>query len=197
MFNYNKRNMTILSFIIAIIIYIFIHIILNSNKIYQKKNDEILNLVQETSQLKSIIFENESPLNEIYLNKYNEYNWRIVISKINLDAPILEGTSKEVLRKGVGHFEETSKWQGNVCLAAHNRGYKYNYFQELKRLEMGDIIIYKTEKGSKSYIVDYKEIIKETDLSKIKETKDNCLTLITCAENLPEYRLCIQAKEII
>ena len=36
----------------------------------------------------------------------------------------------------------------------------------------------------------------ETDLSKIEETKENRITLITCVENMPEYRLCIQAEEI-
>ena len=34
------------------------------------------------------------------------------------------------------------------------------------------------------------------DLSKIEETKENRITLITCVENMPEYRLCIQAEEI-
>ena len=31
---------------------------------------------------------------------------------------------------------------GNIALAAHNRGYKVNYFQDLKKLEIGDEIYY-------------------------------------------------------
>lgn len=96
----------------------------------------------------------------------------------------------------VGHFEKTSSWNGNVCLAAHNRGYKYNYFQELKKLEIGDRILYQKQEESREYKVCYKEKIMETDLSKIEETKENRITLITCVENMPEYRLCIQAEEI-
>lgn len=199
MFNYNKRNITIFSIIIAIIIYISIHIILNSFKFNQKK-EENSTLILKTSQVNPIIEtsanENKEALDIIGLNKYSEYDWRLIISKINLNAPILEGTSKEVLRRGVGHFETTSDWNGNVCLAAHNRGYKYNYFQELKKLEMGDVIIYQNKKGKRIYSVDYKQKIKETDLSKLEETKENYITLITCVENMPEYRLCIQAKEI-
>lgn len=199
MFNYNKRNVTIFSLILAIVIYILILIILNSFKTNPKK-EESSTLVLKTSQtnpITSVINGNkEEALEEISLNQYKQYNWRIIISKINLDASILEGTNKEVLRRGVGHFETTSKWDGNVCLAAHNRGYKYNYFQELKSLKMGDIIIYQTEKGKRTYSVEVKEKIKETDWSKIKETKENYLTLLTCVENMPEYRLCIQAKEI-
>lgn len=199
MFNYNKRNIIIFSIIITIIIYISIHIILGSFKVNQQK-EENSTLILKTSQVNPIIEasinENKETLNTISLNQYSEYDWRIIISKINLNAPILEGTSKEVLRRGVGHFETTSNWNGNVCLAAHNRGYKYNYFQELKKLEMGDIIIYQTKKGEKIYSIDYKEKIKETDLSKLEETKENYITLITCVEDMPEYRLCIQAKEI-
>lgn len=199
MFNYNKRNIIIFSIIITIIIYISIHIILGSFKVNQQK-EENSTLILKTSQVNPIIEasinENKETLNTISLNQYSQYDWRIIISKINLNAPILEGTSKEVLRRGVGHFETTSNWNGNVCLAAHNRGYKYNYFQELKKLEMGDIIIYQTKKGERIYSIDYKEKIKETDLSKLEETKENYITLITCVEDMPEYRLCIQAKEI-
>lgn len=192
----------ICSVVITLIIYILIHIILNSFKINQKKEVNST-LVLKTGQINPItqetnIIEKNEPqkLEEINTNQYKKYNWRIIISKINLDAPILEGTNKEVLRRGVGHFEETDKWNGNVCLAAHNRGYKYNYFQELKNLEIGDSIIYQTEKGKREYSVTFKEKIKETDWSHMQETKENYLTLITCAENMPEYRLCIQAKEI-
>ena len=35
----------------------------------------------------------------------------------------------------VGHFENTNLLNGNVGLAAHNRGYPINYFARLKELE--------------------------------------------------------------
>ena len=37
--------------------------------------------------------------------------------------------------------------------------------------------------------------IKETNWSYLEETKDNRITLITCVENEPEYRRCIQGIE--
>ena len=49
----------------------------------------------------------------------------------------------------IGHFEESKKWIGNVCLAAHNRGYENNYFSEIKKLKEGDKIIYYYEKDSR------------------------------------------------
>ena len=47
---------------------------------------------------------------------------RLEIPVLDLSAKIYEGTGSATLAKGVGHFEETSIWGGNVCLAAHNRG---------------------------------------------------------------------------
>ena len=86
---------------------------------------------------------------------------------------------------------------GNICLAAHNRGYKYNFFQEIKKLEIGDLVIYiKGEKYIKFKVVENK-VIKEIDMSVLEQTKENRITLITCEENQKEYRRCIVADEII
>lgn len=202
MFNYSKRNLIIISFISSIVILVFINYILKNFNENQKKKEKF-NLIQKTNQIISNTNVNkdeeknkECEKEQIVKNQYNKNNWRILIPKINLDAPILEGTNKENLRRGVGHFEQTDKWDGNVCLAAHNRGYKYNFFQEIKRLEIGDTIEYHNKKRIRTYSVTWKGKIKETDLSYLRDTNDNKLTLITCAENMPEYRLCIQAYEI-
>ena len=65
------------------------------------------------------------------LNKKEEVIWKIEIPKINLNAEIKDGVDQENLNKYVGHFEESGYISGNICLAAHNRGYKVNYFQNL------------------------------------------------------------------
>ncbi len=139
--------------------------------------------------------ENNMTKKEIVGIQYKNNKWRIIIPKINLNAPILEGTEKDILHRAVGHFKTTSKWNGNVALAAHNRGYKYNYFQEIKKLEIGDLVEYQTKQGIRNYEVISKNKIEETDLSCLEDTKENTLTLITCVRNEPEYRLCIKAKQ--
>ena len=58
--------------------------------------------------------------------------WRIQIQRINLDVHIKEDTDSNILLEAVGHFGITSKWNGNVGLAAHNRGYQCNFFQKIK-----------------------------------------------------------------
>lgn len=131
------------------------------------------------------------------LDNKNEKNiWRIKIPKINLDAPIETGTSQDVLAKAVGHFEVSPKWNGNVALAGHNRGIECNFFQNIKYLKVGDKIIYTTSKGKREYKVVMNKIIKQTNWEYIENTKDNRITLITCVENMYEYRRCIQAVEI-
>lgn len=190
----NKKHILYITVIlISVIIFIsMVYVLLNLFNIQKKRISS--NLVQKNNIINPI---NTTLISdEIGIQYKKGNNWRIIIQKINVNAPILEGTTKEILRRGVGHFETTSKWNGNICLAAHNQGYKYNYFQEIKNLEIGDIITYITEKGTKKYEVIKNETIKETDLSCIKDTNENIITLITCEKNKREYRRCVQGKEI-
>lgn len=208
MLNYTKRYVNIVSFSISIIIYIFFTISSSSiNSIDFKppyisnifKRNWVLvelnsnNINQETEEKTKN--QNNQTLKDTKENKKEETNWKIIIPKISLEAEISEGTSKEIMNKYVGHFEETSKNSGNVGLAAHNRGYKVNYFSQIKALREGDEIIYKYYDFEKTYIVVENKIIKDTDWSYLEETEENRITLITCVENEAEYRRCVQAIE--
>ena len=111
------------------------------------------------------------------------------IEKINLNGTVKEGSTNEILRDYIGHIEETAKYDGNVGLAAHNRGNKYSYFARINELEPGDEIVYTTKYGERKYIVDTKKEILETDWSNLEGTSDNRLTLITCIKNKVNQRL--------
>lgn len=91
-------------------------------------------------------------------------------------------------------FHGSGMISGNVALAAHNRGYKVNYFRDLKKLEIGDEIIYRYKKIRLIYVITQTKIIKDTDVEIVENTKENIITLITCVENKPENRRCIQGK---
>ena len=52
------------------------------------------------------------------------------IPAIGLSVKIYQGTDNTSLKKGAGHFEDTSIWDGNVALAGHNRGVN-NHFGEI------------------------------------------------------------------
>ena len=132
---------------------------------------------------------------ELIIQKNDDLKWQIEIPKINLKAEIAEGTTKEIMDYFVGHFEETPKNFGNVCLAAHNRGYRVNYFENLKQLEIGDEINYEYKGQFLKYEVIKNIIIDETDWSNLEATKENKITLITCVEDMPQFRRCVVAKE--
>lgn len=200
---YTKRYVNIVSLIITIIIFISTNqmknfkININSISNIFKRNSVLVelssnNINQETKEDTPLI-ENENQNNNITEEKNT--NWKLMIPKISLEAEISEGTRKEVMDKFVGHFEETTKTSGNVGLAAHNRGYPVNYFTNIKQLKEGDEIIYKYYEFEKTYLVVENKIIKDTDWEPLEGTKENKITLITCVENEPEYRRCIQAVE--
>ena len=202
---YTSKFINVLTFIISVIIYLFINSLFHSNILKTEKIEFKVdfttqeNFIQnQTIDLESLKNDNVNSLNNNtnILNETNHFhNWYIQIDKIALKAPIQEGTSKEILDDYVGHFEESSKDLGNICLAAHNRGYKNNYFSRLKELQEGDEITYNYQGIEKTYIVIKHEIIQNTDWTNLEPTEENTITLITCVENEPEYRRCIQGIE--
>lgn len=184
--NYSTKNINILTAIISFFLVIFLNLIFNSSKINSIENP-ILNFDKEISENKA----------QDKNNKQNneELNWYIEIPSIKLKAPINESTKMDILNDYVGHFEDTAKEEGNIGLAGHNRGYKNNYFQNFYKLKKGDEVNYKYNNFKKIYIIEKIETIKSTDWSYLENTKDNKITLITCIENKPDYRLCVQAIE--
>lgn len=157
---------------------------------------EISNITTEQKQEESKTTDVSKTTQRDVIRENKNIKWRIQIPKIDLDVHIMEGTMSAVLLKAVGHFTETSKWQGNVGLAAHNRGYQCNFFAKIKNLKIGDEIIYTTTNGKKIYKIQTNKVIKDTDWSYLEATDDNRITLITCEENRENYRRCVQAIEI-
>lgn len=220
MFKYTKLGVNVFSFVISFLIFILIDLfVFNQNFAFQANLNSIK--IQENTNnvtIKEEVKEDASSKNNttVNLTKSNileekkeqekteqqkkenttkEANWKIEIPSISLNAEIKEGTENKVIDNYVGHFESTSKTTGNIGLAAHNRGYPKNYFENLKKLKEGDEIKYKCGNFEKTYIVKYHKIIKDTDWSILEKTEENTLTLITCVENEPNYRRCVQAVE--
>lgn len=190
MFRYSSIYINLLSFFISLIIFSVIQLFFSNYDTFYKKSSlragfEVENVIQETNANESVREKTEE----------EKDTWYLEIPKINLKANIEEGTTKEIMEDYIGHFEETKKDEGNVGLAAHNRGYKNNYFERLKELKEGDSIFYNYQGKIKEYLVTKHVIIKDTNWSYLENTEDNRITLITCVENEPEYRRCIQGEE--
>lgn len=209
MINYTTRYLNIISLIITIIIFLPLNSSILKNQKINFKSTSInnffrKNIIQvemnsnninkETEEKEKYESENKNQNNPNSINTKEE-TWKLIIPSISLEATIAESTSEETMNKYIGHFEETSKLKGNIGLAAHNRGYENNYFSNLKKIKIGDEIIYKYNQTEIKYIVDKHVIIKDTDWSYLEDTEENKITLITCIENEPEYRRCVQGIE--
>lgn len=160
-----------------------------SDSLIEKEMTKIENAQKELKQ------EYKTQRQVLEANKQSK--WRVQIPKLGLDVHIKEGTTQSVLLQSVGHFENTSTWNGNIALAGHNRGYLCNFFENIKKLKVGDEIIYLTKQGKRIYKVQTNKVILGTDWSYIEETKDNRITLITCEENRSDYRRCVQAVQVV
>ena len=119
---------------------------------------------------------------------------RLEIPALDLSVRIYQGTDSKTLAKGVGHFEGTSIWEGNVCLAAHNRGAN-SYFGQIHTLNIGDKITLTTKLGTRTYHVTDVSKVSETDRSGLADSGENMLTLYTCVRNQRDQRWCVTAVE--
>lgn len=108
------------------------------------------------------------------------------IPAIGLSTKVYEGTDSSTLAKGAGHFPGTSIWDGNCCIAGHNRGVRDD-FGDLHTLEPGDTITWTTKLGTRTYQVVSVEKVLETDTSDTASTTDNRITLFTCVRDQQEY----------
>lgn len=106
---------------------------------------------------------------------------RIVIPKLRVDAPVVEGDDWEALKKGVGHHPGSANpgERGNVVLSGHVDVFGA-VFRYLDRLDVGDeVIVYAGDKAY-YYRVAGKRIVEPTEVSVMEPTREPILTLITC-----------------
>ena len=100
------------------------------------------------------------------------------IDRIGMRAVISQGESDAVLRVGAGHLIDTP-WPGqpgNVVIAGH----RDTIFRPLRNVREGDIVDVTTETTVAHYRVVSTRVVPPTDLSVLKPSEGNSLTLITC-----------------
>jgi LPXTG-site transpeptidase (sortase) family protein len=125
----------------------------------------------------------------------------LVIDKINLKLPVVDGVTEDHLKAAVGRVPETAinGETGNAVIAGH-RSYTYGrYFNRLGEMENGDIIRYKP-KGGETMSFEVFEIteIEPGDQIAFMQPKDKAvITLYTCTPiRKATHRLLVRAKKI-
>jgi LPXTG-site transpeptidase (sortase) family protein len=123
-------------------------------------------------------------------------------SKIEINAPIIEGIGEDSLSKGIGHHPD-SVWpnqKGNVVLAGHNTDLNPNnpyakVFFKLRDVSVGDMVTINYEGKNHDYQVFKSQTVSPTDTSLFQNVDDWMLTFYTCDPPYTDWkRLVFQAK---
>ena len=122
---------------------------------------------------------------------------RLVIPKIDVDAPVMEGDSWEDLKKGIGHRPGTANpgEQGNVVVSAHNDVHG-EIFRNLHKLEPGDEVLVYTDDGPFRYVVNSVEIVLPAKAEVMEPTDYPALTMITCYPYLLDTHRVVARAEL-
>ncbi len=122
---------------------------------------------------------------------------RIVIPRIDVDAPVVEGVAWEDLKKGVGHLPGSAHpgQRGNLYLAAHNDVFG-EIFRYLAKLELGDEFFVYSGNQAFRYVVASKRIIEPTDVDVMYPTTEPIATLQTCYPYLVDTQRLVVIGEL-
>lgn len=101
------------------------------------------------------------------------------IPKIKAELPIIEGTGEQELKRGVGHYIDSSfPMQNNQIVLS---GHRDTVFQKLGMLVIGDQIVVEMPEGKYKYEIKNTEIVDADDPTVIRSTApEEILTLTTC-----------------
>ena len=119
---------------------------------------------------------------------------RLVVTKLGLDWPIVEGDDWEALKRGVGHHIGSANpgERGNLVLSGHDDVFG-EVFKDLDQLLTNDLIVVYAGGHAFHYAVRARRVVSPTDLSVLDQTREPVVTLITCAP----YRIDTQRLVVI
>jgi len=125
--------------------------------------------------------------------KLMQENPVIEIPDLKIKAPVLEGTSNDVLAKATGHFIGTgSVGSGNYCIAGHSSTIYKEYFNNLKNIENGmEINLYSINKVCYVYTVMETFIVEPNETWVLNDFNDNRITLVTCTDDGTQRQIVI------
>ncbi|MGD0831062.1 MAG: class D sortase [Terracidiphilus sp.] len=110
--------------------------------------------------------------------KEGEVLGRLEIPRIGMSVIVLQGTTSQTLRLGVGHIIGTALpgETGNIGIAGH----RDTYFRILKDIHINDEILLQTASGIAKYDVDWVQITDPADGGIVSAGTESSLTLVTC-----------------
>jgi sortase A len=103
---------------------------------------------------------------------------RLEIPRLNLSVMVREGADERTLSRAVGHIPGTALpgQLGNVGLAGH----RDTFFRALRNIREDDAIEFETTQGKYRYVVKSTSIVTPRDVSVLRASAGENLTLVTC-----------------
>ena len=147
----------------------------------KKYNEQLSNVVSVDDENEN----NEQGESYVDLLNIGESLGYITIPKIDVNLPIYNGTSQDVLSKGVGHMEQSSYPLGGEsthCVLTGHRGLPSAVlFTDLDKLEIGDEFYLHVLDEILAYKVDQIKVVEPNESGDLEiiDGKDYC-TLVTC-----------------
>ncbi|WZL73627.1 class E sortase [Clostridiaceae bacterium 35-E11] len=141
--------------------------------------------------------EKEKNMQQMKRKQYQRGMMVIDIPKINIHAAIVEGTTRELLKKGPGLYEISplpTEDEGNVCIAGHRTTYGA-WFRHIDTLLKDDEIILTFANAVYRYKVEDVFIVTKNDWSVTEPTGYAALTLTSCHPlRSAKQRIIVRAK---
>lgn len=144
-------------------------------------------------------------LSEEYLKILNKNNGQIgtlIIPKIQLKLPVYHGTEAKVLKKGVGHIQNTAFPVGgggtHAVLSAHRGLPEARLFTDLDKLEKGDMFFIQVPDETLAYEVDQIKTVLPEDTGDLQPSEEqDYVTLVTCTPyGVNTHRLLVRGKRV-
>jgi len=100
------------------------------------------------------------------------------VPRLNMEAPVLEGTDDLILNRGVGRIQGTAAlWnEGNVGIAGH----RDSFFRGLKDIKVGDRVEVEGREQTDTYVVDEITVVDPNNVGVLQPRSGPSLTLVTC-----------------
>ncbi len=144
--------------------------------------------------------------NSDYYNILNIGNDNIIgyikIPKINVSLPIYHGTSEDVLKRGVGHLQNTSFPIGgegtHAVLSGHTGLSSAKLFTDLDKLEEGELFFIEVLGEKLAYKIDQIKIVEPSETSDLViKSGEDYVTLVTCTPyGINSHRLLVRGTRI-
>jgi len=123
-------------------------------------------------------FKQAGLLSEPHILAEGDVIGEIQVSRLELNAIVVQGDSPANLRRAVGHISTSALpgEHGNVVLAGH----RDTFFRPLHDIRLGDEIKFTTPARSFEYLVESIEVVAPNDIQVLEPSTGQELTFVTC-----------------